>query len=232
MERVIRLGERAAKSTIPVLLEGESGVGKELIARAIQGASDRRGKSFVTVNCGALSREPRRVDPVRPRERLVHRRHREAPPAKFVEGAWRNPVPRRGWGTAARGSGQAAARAPGGRGGSHRRQATGQGRHPPDLGDQPEPHRTGQNAACSARTFTIASTVFPITVPPAARSSRRCRRSRPALPGALPPPKKASAFGASRRGLRHARRLRLARQRPPSSRTRCSAPLCWPTTTS
>ncbi len=54
MGRVVRLGERAAKSTIPVLLEGESGVGKELIARAIQGASDRRGKAFVTVNCGAL----------------------------------------------------------------------------------------------------------------------------------------------------------------------------------
>jgi DNA-binding NtrC family response regulator len=54
MQRVIRLGERAAKSTIPVLLEGESGVGKELVARAIQGASDRRGRGFVTVNCGAI----------------------------------------------------------------------------------------------------------------------------------------------------------------------------------
>jgi DNA-binding NtrC family response regulator len=54
MARAIRLGERAAKSTIPVLLEGESGVGKEVFARAIQGASDRRGRSFVTVNCGAL----------------------------------------------------------------------------------------------------------------------------------------------------------------------------------
>ncbi len=54
MERVVRLGERAAKSAIPVLLEGESGVGKELVARAIQGASDRRGRAFVTVNCGAL----------------------------------------------------------------------------------------------------------------------------------------------------------------------------------
>jgi DNA-binding NtrC family response regulator len=54
MARVIRLGERAAKSTIPVLLEGESGVGKEVFARAIQGASDRRGRSFITVNCGAL----------------------------------------------------------------------------------------------------------------------------------------------------------------------------------
>ena len=54
MTRIIRLGERAAKSTIPVLIEGESGVGKELVARAIQGASERRGKPFVTVNCGAL----------------------------------------------------------------------------------------------------------------------------------------------------------------------------------
>jgi DNA-binding NtrC family response regulator len=54
MARVIRLGERAAHSNIPVLLEGESGVGKELIARAIQGGSDRKGKPFITVNCGAL----------------------------------------------------------------------------------------------------------------------------------------------------------------------------------
>jgi DNA-binding NtrC family response regulator len=54
MSRVIRLATRAAKSNIPVLIEGESGVGKELIARAIQGASDRRGRPFVTVNCAAL----------------------------------------------------------------------------------------------------------------------------------------------------------------------------------
>jgi DNA-binding NtrC family response regulator len=54
MERAMRLGERAARSNIPVLLEGESGVGKELMARAIQGVSDRKGKPFVTVNCGAL----------------------------------------------------------------------------------------------------------------------------------------------------------------------------------
>jgi DNA-binding NtrC family response regulator len=54
MARVIRLGDRAARSSIPVLIEGESGVGKEIVARAIQGGSDRRGKPFVTVNCGAL----------------------------------------------------------------------------------------------------------------------------------------------------------------------------------
>ncbi len=55
MDRVIRLGRRAATSQIPILIEGESGVGKELIARAIQGSSDRRAKPFVTVNCGAIA---------------------------------------------------------------------------------------------------------------------------------------------------------------------------------
>ncbi|HUS98592.1 MAG TPA: sigma-54 dependent transcriptional regulator [Hyphomicrobiaceae bacterium] len=54
MERVISLGKRAAASNIPVLIEGESGVGKELIARAVQGESDRAGGPFVTVNCGAI----------------------------------------------------------------------------------------------------------------------------------------------------------------------------------
>ncbi|MDX2201329.1 MAG: sigma-54 dependent transcriptional regulator [Hyphomicrobiaceae bacterium] len=54
MQRVIALGHRAAASNIPVLIEGESGVGKELIARAIQGESERRAKPFVTVNCGAI----------------------------------------------------------------------------------------------------------------------------------------------------------------------------------
>lgn len=54
MLRAVRLGERASKSNIPVLLEGESGVGKEVFARCLQGASDRKGKPFVTVNCGAI----------------------------------------------------------------------------------------------------------------------------------------------------------------------------------
>ena len=54
MERVISLGKRAAGSNIPILIEGESGVGKELIARAIQGSSERAAKPFITVNCGAI----------------------------------------------------------------------------------------------------------------------------------------------------------------------------------
>jgi DNA-binding NtrC family response regulator len=54
MERAVRLGQRAAASNIPILIEGESGVGKEVFARAIQGSGDRRARPFVTVNCGAI----------------------------------------------------------------------------------------------------------------------------------------------------------------------------------
>lgn len=54
MDRVKSLGLKGAQSNIPILIEGESGVGKEVIARAIQGSSARSGKPFITVNCGAI----------------------------------------------------------------------------------------------------------------------------------------------------------------------------------
>ncbi|HLN11370.1 MAG TPA: sigma-54 dependent transcriptional regulator [Xanthobacteraceae bacterium] len=54
MQPVLRAAEKAAGSNIPVLIDGESGVGKELIARAIHGAGERRTKPFVAVNCGAI----------------------------------------------------------------------------------------------------------------------------------------------------------------------------------
>ncbi|MGJ8527988.1 sigma-54-dependent transcriptional regulator [Maritalea sp.] len=54
MDRVKQLGLKAGASNIPVLIEGESGTGKELIARAIQSASKRANKPFITVNCGAI----------------------------------------------------------------------------------------------------------------------------------------------------------------------------------
>jgi DNA-binding NtrC family response regulator len=54
MDNVLRMARKAASSTIPVLIEGESGVGKELIARAIHGSGERSSKPFVAVNCGAI----------------------------------------------------------------------------------------------------------------------------------------------------------------------------------
>jgi DNA-binding NtrC family response regulator len=54
MQAALDTAEKAAASTIPVLVEGQSGVGKELIARAIHGSGERRSKPFVAVNCGAI----------------------------------------------------------------------------------------------------------------------------------------------------------------------------------
>jgi DNA-binding NtrC family response regulator len=54
MRTVVAMGERGAKANIPILITGESGVGKEVIARAIQGASERSAQPFITVNCGAI----------------------------------------------------------------------------------------------------------------------------------------------------------------------------------
>ncbi len=54
MRRLFELLPQIAASDATVLIHGETGTGKELLARAIHGASPRRNKPFVPVNCGAL----------------------------------------------------------------------------------------------------------------------------------------------------------------------------------
>ena len=54
LQEVVRTGKKAAASDIPVMLLGETGVGKEVFARALHGESSRVGKPFVAVNCGAI----------------------------------------------------------------------------------------------------------------------------------------------------------------------------------
>jgi transcriptional regulator with PAS, ATPase and Fis domain len=54
MQRVTAKAKHVAIRSVPVLIEGESGTGKELFARAIHGASNRKDKPFITVNCGAI----------------------------------------------------------------------------------------------------------------------------------------------------------------------------------
>lgn len=57
MERVIHKARKVAVRSVPVLIEGASGTGKELLARAIHRASLRKDKPFVAVNCGAIPAE-------------------------------------------------------------------------------------------------------------------------------------------------------------------------------
>jgi len=57
MRHVARIIEQVADSDVTVLIRGESGVGKELVARAIHQRSNRRQRPFVKVNCAALPAE-------------------------------------------------------------------------------------------------------------------------------------------------------------------------------
>jgi len=57
MESVFHLIQDIAPVDVPVLIEGETGTGKELVARAIHRRSHRHDKPFVAVNCGGLSEE-------------------------------------------------------------------------------------------------------------------------------------------------------------------------------
>ena len=51
---IVKMARKAALADLPVLIQGETGVGKELMARAIHGESLRAGKPFVAINCGAI----------------------------------------------------------------------------------------------------------------------------------------------------------------------------------
>ncbi len=52
--KAVQVAERVATSNLPVLITGESGTDKELMARAIHAASPRAAKPWVAVNCGAV----------------------------------------------------------------------------------------------------------------------------------------------------------------------------------
>jgi two-component system response regulator AtoC len=54
MLQIKELSERVARTDVPVLIMGESGVGKEVIARFIHDQSPRRKKAFVKINCAAV----------------------------------------------------------------------------------------------------------------------------------------------------------------------------------
>ena len=57
MQRIVRQSKIAALGSIPVLLVGESGVGKTYVAQAIHNAGPRAQRPFVSINCRAIPRE-------------------------------------------------------------------------------------------------------------------------------------------------------------------------------
>jgi len=57
MKRLIVKAEKIAVRDVPVLIMGDSGTGKELFAKAIHNSSLRKGKPFITVNCGAIPKD-------------------------------------------------------------------------------------------------------------------------------------------------------------------------------
>ena len=54
IQEIVDVIQQVAPTDITVLISGESGVGKEVIAQAIHNASKRSKKQLVTVNCGAI----------------------------------------------------------------------------------------------------------------------------------------------------------------------------------
>src|SRR5205814_7327282 len=58
MREILGIIEQAARADVTVLICGETGVGKDIVARAIHAHSPRRRNAYVKVNCAAMPREP------------------------------------------------------------------------------------------------------------------------------------------------------------------------------
>ncbi len=101
MRQALELVSRAAASDAPVLLRGESGTGKGVLARTLHAASPRRSRPFVIVNCPTLSERAAHERAVRPRQGRVHRRGprsgraRSRPPRAARSSSTRSPSSRR-----------------------------------------------------------------------------------------------------------------------------------------
>src|SRR5205085_12095500 len=54
MRRVFSVLEKVANTPLSILILGETGTGKEVVARSVHDASERKGKPFVVVDCGSI----------------------------------------------------------------------------------------------------------------------------------------------------------------------------------
>jgi hypothetical protein len=94
MRAVFAVLERAARTDATVLISGETGTGKEVVAEAIHAASARKERPFVVVDCASIPLQPHRVRALRAREGRVHQRH-DRPHRRLRGGGRRHHLPGR-----------------------------------------------------------------------------------------------------------------------------------------
>ena len=166
MQRNVATVKKVLDRDIPCMLLGETGVGKDVFARAIHQASPRRDKPFVALNCASLPESLIESELFGYKAGRLHRRQPRGQPRQDRPGRRRHPVPRRDRRHAGATPGPAAARPGGPHGRPLGRRQTHPRLHPAHQRHPPGRARTDRRRASSARTSTTASTASRLTIPP------------------------------------------------------------------
>ena len=176
MARVVKLAQQIAPSDASVLITGDSGTGKEVLARYVHGRSSRAKKPLICVNCAADPGIAARIRIVRPREGRVHRRGR-APRRQIRGGERRHAAARRDFRDGRAAAGQAPARHPGAGDRPRRRHAAGADRYPHHRHLQPQSRRGGARGRLP-RGFAVPPQRREPENPAVARAAGRRDRTR------------------------------------------------------
>jgi transcriptional regulator of acetoin/glycerol metabolism len=165
LEGLLRQAERFAVAKTSLLLEGKTGIGKDVLARAVHAAGPFHAGPFVLINCAALPRDILAKRAVRSRRRRLHgsaSRRRQGP---VRAGQWRRAVPRRDRRHAG-GPAALPAACPGGRHGL----APGRGGAAQDRGAGHRCHQPAARQRRSGRTLPgrplSSANVAGLTLPP------------------------------------------------------------------